>query len=397
MFQRLLRYITKKSYPLNTIFISKEKLENNFRVLSNINPKIKIAPVLKSNAYGHGIELIGKLLDDRKWKVEGGKPEIPFICVDSLLEAYQLQKAGIKSEILIMGYIDPQSLQRRKLSFSYAVWDLKLAEAINKYQKGANVHIFVDTGMNREGVGLECRGWKMEDGQKRDYCLEHFIEALKKLENINIVGLMTHLAIPTDPKHPLAKKQLNKFKKAQKITKEKKLNLKWVHIGGGEVLFSIKNLPCNLVRAGKILYGIMLHPRGVTTFKPILKMTTKIVQIKKISKGEQVGYDGTYTTKKDIISAVLPMGYNDGVDRRLSNIGVVLVDGVECPIIGRVSMNVTSIDINNVKNPYVGQEVLIFSDNPDDPNSFEHAAEICKTIPYDLLVHLNPSTKRLVV
>ncbi len=97
-----------------------------------------------------------------------------------------------------------------------------------------------------------------------------------------------------------------------------------------------------------------------------------------------------------MVIGILPVGYYDGIDRRLSNKGSVIVDKVECPIIGLISMNITTIDLTSVENPYVGQEVLMFSDKLEDPNCILKAAKLCGTIPYDILVHLASSTRRIV-
>ncbi|HBQ50661.1 TPA: hypothetical protein DD690_01620, partial [Candidatus Daviesbacteria bacterium] len=125
---------------LNRIEISRKNLLENYRFLSAINRKIKIAPVLKSNGYGHGIIEVAQILD---------KVGAPFFCVDSLYEAYELYKAKIKTPVLIMGYTNPENLKIKKLLFSFAVFDLQTVEILNKYQPGCAVHIFVDTGMSR--------------------------------------------------------------------------------------------------------------------------------------------------------------------------------------------------------------------------------------------------------
>lgn len=353
-------------HPLNVIELTQRNLLQNYKYLSSLNKNTKIAPVLKSNAYGHGILEVGKILD---------KVNAPFFCVDSLYEAYQLFRANIKTPILIMGYIDPKNLQVKKLPFKYAVFDLDLAKAINKYQPAAKVHIFVDTGMNREGIRLND--------------LPQFLKELKKFKNIKIEGLMSHLASDS-------KKQFNNFLYARKIIEREGIKTMWLHILNTQGLLYTSDVSSNLARVGLALYGIDSpgkHPK----LKPVLSFKTKLIQIKKIKKGERVGYGGTFKASHESIIGILPAGYNDGVDRRLSNKGVATIDKVECPIAGKVSMNITTIDISKVKNPKLGQELTIYSDHPKDVNSLENCAKICDTIPYDLLVKLHPSTKRIIV
>lgn len=382
MLQFINRLFGRGYQPLNKVIVSKDNLIFNYNYLSNLHKDIKIAPVLKSNAYGHGIAQVGQILDSAK---------CPFYCVDSLYEAYLLKKSRVKTPILIMGYVSPESLKVKKLPFSYAVFDIDQAKILNKHQPGSKIHIFVDTGMNREGV-------KVED-------LREFILQLQMLENLEIEGLMTHMAVAEEPGNSTTKKQLVNFKKAQKIAHEAGINPKWIHMGGSGAVLNFKDLPCNLLRVGKALYGIG-PSLSYTSLKPVLKMTTKIVQIKMISKGDKIGYDSTFTAYKSMVIGILPVGYYDGIDRRLSNDslrasssskGSVIVDNIECPIIGLISMNITTIDLTNVENPYVGQEVLMFSDKLDDPNCILKAAKLCGTIPYDILVHLASSTRRIVI
>lgn len=315
--------------------IRAKNLVENYKILSK---KLPIAPVLKSNAYGHGLVLAAKILD---------KLHPPFFCVDSLFEAYELSKAGIKSQILIMGYVSATNLRHKKLSFAFAAYDKENLLNIAKYQPQAEIHLFVDTGMSREGIPLKN--------------LPEIIKVIKR-NKIKIAGLMSH------PARPGA--QVTAFHRAQEM-----LPTKWAHMG-----FS-----GNVARVGLDLY----------LTNPVLRFMAKIVQSKKIEKGNKVGYDGTFTAKKKMTLALLPAGYNEGIDRRLSNKGVVKIRGKFCPIVGRVSMNLTSVDVSKVPNIKVGDEAIIISDKHSNPNSVINIAKTCKTIPYEILVHIQPSLKRV--
>ncbi len=361
--------IFKKEYKtLNRIEISKDNLLSNYKYLSSLNRKVKIAPVVKSNGYGHGLINAAKIL--QKFKP-------PFFCVDSLYEAYELLKVTIKTPILIMGYTDPQNFKVKKLPFSYAVFDLEIAQVLNKYQPNCGIHVFVDTGMNREGVTLKD--------------LPEFLKHLKKYPNLKIEGLMSHLASADDKKDPLNRLQISNFKRALEICKKSGVHPKWIHLQNSDGLaFNLRGCNVNMARVGLALYGISNDPN----LKPVLSLKSKIIQIKKLKKGNRVGYNGTFIAKEPITLGVLALGYYDGMDRRLSNKGFVLVEGVICPIIGKVSMNITTIDISKVKNPFVGQEAIVYSDNPKDKNSIQNCAKFCSTIPYELLINLASSTRR---
>lgn len=351
--------------PLNTIEISKKNLLNNYRYLSSINRKLKIAPVLKSNAYGHGLIPVAKVLAQKN---------PPFFCVDSLYEAYELSKNGITTQILIMGFIDPTSLKTKKLPYSFAVYGRGQIDALSKYQPQAKIHIFVDTGMHREGILPEE--------------LPEFLEYINKT-SLEIEGIMSHFGESENSKNPLTIQQISKFEQTIKS-----FHPKWIHISNSGGILNNLGIG-NIGRAGIALYGISPITLDLK-LKPVLKLKTHIAQVKNLKKGESVGYNFTYKAKRELKIAILPIGYNDGVNRRLSNKGFVTVRGVDCKIIGRISMNITTINITNIKNAKVGDEVIIFSNNNQAKNSIENTAKLCGSIPYELLVGLAPSTKRTI-
>ena len=361
-----------KTYkPLNLITLSKTNLTKNYSYLSKISSSIKVAPVLKSNAYGHGIAKVAKILD---------KNNLPMFCVDSLYEAYELQKANIKTPILIMGYLNPENLKVKRLPFSYCVYDLTLLKAINEYQPGAQVHIKVDTGMHRLGVQIDQ--------------LEEFLKKASNYKNVKIVGLMSHLASADEPQHPQNKIQIENFQKAKKIISKYSSDLKWFHLAASDGLINFHQTLSkftNLSRVGLALYGV--NPKDAN-LKPVLELKSHIAQVKNIQKGEYIGYSGTFKANKKMTLGILPIGYNDGVDRRLSNAGEVKVKGKSCPIVGRLSMNIAAIDVSKVANAAIGDEVTVISKNSSDKNSLLNLANICKTIPYELLVHLSPTSIR---
>ncbi|MBI2017411.1 alanine racemase [Candidatus Daviesbacteria bacterium] len=359
--------------PLNLIEVSKENLIKNYQYLSSLSSGIRIAPVLKSNAYGHGLVNVGKVLDNL---------EVPFFCVDSIYEAYELLKSKVKTPILITGYVNPNNLKVKQLPFSFAVWNLELVESISKHQPNASIHLFIDTGMHREGITLDD--------------LPEFLVQIKEYKNLKLDGIMSHFASVKNTHDPLYINQLENFKKALEICKKDALSFKWIHIAASDGLQNgdLKTLSkiTNVARVGLALYGVSEKKENLN---PALTFKTKIVQIKKLKKGESVGYDGTFIASHDMLIGILPAGYNDGIDRRLSNKGFVKIEDKYCKIIGRVSMNLCTIDLSPVKNPQIGSEVIIYSDNPEDKNSILKLASSIYTIPYELLIHLTSTTKRI--
>ena len=226
----------KKYYPLNKIEISADALRANYAHLSQLASGVMVAPVLKSNGYGHGIQIVAKLLDDMG---------APFFCVDSLYEAYELQK--IKTSILIMGYVDPRNLKNRQLPFSFAIYGKEQLSALSKYQQKTKIHIFVDTGMHREGISLSD--------------LPSFLKHIKSLKNIDVEGVMSHLGAGDNISS--TKEQIEIFDDAKRIVLASDFHPKWFHIAASSGLLhnaDYKKNIGNLARCGIAIYGI--EPEG---------------------------------------------------------------------------------------------------------------------------------------
>lgn len=173
---QLKKLLGRNYHPLNIIEISRKNLISNYRKLSSLTKNIKVAPVFKSNAYGHGLVLTAKILDPL---------HPPFFCVDSLSEAYELYKIGIKTPVLIIGYVNPENLSIKKLPFSYAVYSYAQLKTLLKYQPKAEIHLFIDIGMHREGISHD----KIND----------FLTKLKDEERKRITGVMSHFAQSNRP------------------------------------------------------------------------------------------------------------------------------------------------------------------------------------------------------
>lgn len=361
----------KKYTPLNHIEIYQQKLLDNYKYLQIKSGKM-VAPVLKSNAYGHGLLETAKILDNT---------HAPFICVDSIYEAYALQKANIKTPILIMGYVAEQNLRIKKLPFMLAVYSAEMVHAIATYQPQALVHIFVDTGMHREGIIISD--------------LAAIVQQAKH-SRLHIVGIMSHFASADKPNHPTTRKQVSLFQKARQLVAAEGIIPTWYHIAASNGILFADNYPedlANIVRAGISLYGIDHKDRN-RKLKPILSLMSTIVQIKEIEKGESIGYDFTFKALKNMRIAILPIGYNDGLDVRLTNSGMVKIHNQYCKIVGKVSMNITTVDISKVKNVKVGDKVTVYSANANAENSIDKMASVTGIMPYELLIHLHPSTRR---
>ena len=362
----------KKYHHLNKILIDKQALINNHKFLQQLQPQARVAPVLKSNAYGHGLTTVAPIFDQLK---------PPFLIVDSLYEAYELYKQNIKTPILIIGYTDYRNYAIKPLPFHYSIFDLETAQALNKHQPGCSIHIFVDTGMSREGIQLKN--------------LLSFIKKLQKLKNLKIKGLASHFA-DADNQSDLSftKKQLKNYHQALQILNDHNINPQWKHISASAGAFKTKDKTFNLIRAGIASYGISPFEKQLTHLKPALTFQSTLIQIKQLLKGDLISYSLTYQAPKNMTIGILPAGYYEGIDRRLSNKGVVKVHDQYCPIVGRVCMNLTIIDLSKVKTAKIGDKIEVYSSDQTTKNSIFHQAKTARTIPYKLLTGLTDSTHK---
>ena len=173
-------------------------------------------------------------------------------------------------------------------------------------------------------------------------------------------------------------------------------DLRYIHCSATAGSAHLPEMAGNVMRLGIGLYGfnVSTEPLGL---RPALEMRTSLTSVRALAPGEHVGYNATFETSVPATIASIPAGYYEGVDRRLSNKGVVLVRGVPCPIAGRVSMNITSIDVSAVPGARVGDAAIVISADPSAPNSVEAVAKACGTIPYEVLVHIPAHLRRAVV
>lgn len=380
------RFFKIPSYrTLNELQISSSALQHNHALLRHTYAHLQIAPVLKSNAYGHGLELVAPVFDQLR---------PPFLVVDSLYEAYAITRLKLKTPILIMGYTHRANLIYKQLPFQWVVFDLETARALNRSQRDCQIHIFVDTGMHREGVPVAQ--------------LDEFLSSLQQLSNLKIVGVCSHFADADGAGLQAVsrtKQQIKQFRQALRCLQTRGIEPQWRHIAASAAtLKKVAHRDCTVARVGLASYGLSPLPQLSNPHKkiknqliPALRFTSTIAQLKHLQKGDWVGYGARFTARKPMTIALLPAGYYEGIDRRLSNGGCVYVRGVQCQIVGRVSMNMTTIDVTKVADVCVGDEVEVFGSDPDRANSISASADFAKTISYELLIHLASSVRRRLV
>ncbi len=380
------------------IEISKENLIHNVRLHRKIIGKnVKLISVVKSNAYGHGIILISKVLDSLK--------EVDILATVNLEEAIILRENKIKKPILVLSYygilenkneLKKQIIYAIKNDISIMVYDMDMLKFFDRVAKSINqklkIHIKVETGMARIGVPYN-----------EAY---EFIKKAKGLKNIDICGLVSHFATTEESNQYFAKFQLTNFKNLISILEKNNLNIPIKHISASAGINLSKENHFDAVRLGISLYGLYASKENETAvskkmkffkLKPVLSWKTKIFQIKKIKADTLVGYGCAYRTTKSIKMGLIPVGYFEGLDRRFSNNGNVLVAGKLCRIIGRICMNITMIDISNIKNAQIGDEVVLIGQQLGRELKVDNMAEDIGTINYEFVARLNSCIPRKLI
>lgn len=337
-----------------------------------------ILVVVKGNAYGHGIYEVSKTL-------EGAGAD--FLGVATLDEALLLRRKDITVPILVLGTLLPHELEAAiENDVSLTLCDHSLATAADReasrLNKKANVHIKIDTGMGRLGVWHE---------EAVDY-----IEAVNALENVEIKGIYTHFSVAGRDKF-FTMYQFNSFKTVIESLSAKGIEIPYRHAANSIALINLKKSHLNLVRPGIIIYG--MYPKKSfsrkLSLKPALSLRTRIVFLKKTPEGRSISYGRTYITQKPTIIATLPIGYADGYGRILSNKAKVLIRGERAPVVGKVTMDQTMVDVGHIENVRVGDEVVLIGRQGSNDIRCEELAKVAGTIPYEIVCSITNRVPRV--
>lgn len=378
------------------IEISKNNLLHNFHAFERLVNPSKIIAVVKANAYGHGLEKIAQILSADAKFIQGS-----WLGVDSLEEALMIKKiSGNKVPIIILGFTPQTNLEIVvKNNFRQVVYS---AEQINKLQtitkklgQTSLVHLKIETGTNRQGVG------------ERE--LPEIIKAFKKSPQVKFEGAYSHFADIEDVNNessgikkanPFAARQLKRFKQIINTLRENGLDPAMHHMAASAASLLYPETHLDFIRLGISLYGLYSTPPKVgvgVKLLPVLSWKTVVAQIKTVKKGETVGYGRTWTAAKESKIAVLPIGYADGYSRRFGNTARVLINGQYAPIVGRICMNMCMAEVTNIKNIKVEDEVMLLGQQDNKNITVEELAALDGTINYEIMARLNPLIFKRIV
>jgi alanine racemase len=381
MISKLKKIIKPKYETLNKIEIKRSSIIHNFKILQKEQPQAVIFPVLKSNAYGHGLKEMCEILNDT---------EAPMVALDSFPEA-QVAYKYFKRRVLILGEMPGDAYSYCKLNRTdFCVYNSSSLKSLAELGK-ARIHLFINSGMNREGIQN----------------LETFLlENKKLLSKVEVVGLCSHLSSAENATGLQNKKQLESFLKNLDILETNGYKPKYVHLGNSAAVFTLHDERLNAFRSGLALYGYNpLNPGSLfydkaSELKPALTLNSTIVSIQSLQAGDPVSYNESYRAKESTKSAVIPFGYYEGLNRELSNKAkfVWRKNGEQflLPIAGKVCMNLCCLDANDFS-VKIGDKVEVISSNPQAENSVINLAKLSNQIPYDFLVKLQANIRREIV
>jgi len=373
--------------------ISKDAYSKNIDFFrSKILNGADISVVIKANAYGHGI------LETAQIATECG---LNIFCVNSLKEALELRKAGFDQRIIILGPIMMIMLEEAVKNdlecVCYNIDNLnELSEAAQRTGKSAKIHLKIETGTNRQGIA----------GKE----LENFLNVLRSKENIVLKGVYSHFAnIEDTTDHGYAKYQMETFRKEVTRINDAGFSDYDLHFASSAAAVIFQKTHFSMIRLGISQYGLWPSKETYLTYitehghgpehvlAPVLTWKTVISQIKTVPSGQYVGYGCTRQLTRDSKIAVLPIGYSDGYDRKLSDNGYVLVHGKRAPILGRIAMNLTMIDITDIPETVLEDEVILIGEDQGQIIRAEHIASLIGTINYEVVTRIPEHIPRIVV
>ena len=378
-------------YPLITACIDLDALGKNIQGLRALmSPSCRFMAVAKADGYGHGA------VRTAKKALESGAS---WVGVARLHEAVELRNAGIFAPILVLGYIHPsQAAEASDLDITVTVYDLEMAARLSSqakaFAKPLQVHLKVDTGMGRVGIILTeiPRDQDIRKKAVRD------IREIKRLPGLDLQGIYTHFAAADSRDKAYTRLQIEIFDTLLSDLSRAGIDIELRHAANSAGIIEFPEAHYDMVRAGISIYG--LYPSGdvdrtrVSLF-PVMTLKSLVTSVRKVPKGFFVSYGITHETQTATTLASVPIGYADGFSRLFSSNGQMLVSGQRAPIVGRVCMDQTLIDVGHIPEVSIGDEVILMGSQGKETLGADELADRVQTISYEIVCVLMPRVKRI--
>ncbi len=361
------------------LYINIQNLKKNYKNLKNLAPECKFLPVIKNDGYGHGLIPVARALSE-----EG----VFGFGLFELEEALLLRKHGFIHPLLLLSGFEKSWLEDmyafRIIPVITSFEELfALKDFLLKKSGKMEVHLKINTGMNRFGFNLEE--------------LPQIIEFLKENPFISPAGLMSHLSA-SEKDEEFTQDQLKNFNQALSVFEKAGISFKFVHIANSGALI-FKRFIGNMVRPGISLFGSYpsFKARNYVKLYPVMTFETEIIKIRKLKKGESLGYGNEFVAQKDMTIGILPVGYGDGYPFSLSNKGFAYLRGKRVPVVGRVCMKCIFIDLTEIENPDPGERVILLGGKEEEKVPIDELASLASTISYEIFCNLGKSIKRVYI
>jgi alanine racemase len=340
--------------------------------------QVRFLGVVKADAYGHGLLPVARTL---------ARAGADYLGVGSLEEGLVLRKAGLGLPVLLLLGIVPEEADAAVAAdLEVVLYRQDVAQALNAAAaaqgKKARVHLKVDTGMGRLGLVADE--------------VMPFLEGLRACPRLEVLGLVSHLAVADEEDRTYTLKQLDQFSGLLAAARGRGWELPMSHLANSAALTDWPEAHFSLVRPGIMLYGSPAAPgrRPPVPLQPVMTFKTKVAQVKRVPPGSSISYGCTFTTQDWGILAVLPVGYCNGYSRLLSNRGEVLIHGRRAPIRGRVCMNLTMVEVTQIPGVGEGEPVTLLGQDGADRLSAEELAGWAQTISYEVYCNLGAANPR---
>ena len=372
---------TSTSFQKTRAEIDLGALAHNYRYLkSRVAEGVKVIAVVKADAYGHGAATVARALEGLG---------VDALAVALMDEAVALRKDGIESPIIVFGGALPgeeaAALHYGVLPAVHSIEALgRLSQSAKSLGMEARYHLKVDTGMGR--VGIDYRHLGM------------FLDHAMELPSVKMEGVFTHLSSADEDSSDYSSLQLNRFRSGLKELDARDIEVGMVHAANSAgVLFHPESW-FDAVRPGVALYGI--NPSSGwqdPELRPVLSFKSSVSLTKKVPAGSPLSYGRTFVTERDSIIASVPVGYADGLSFLLSNRGSVIVRDTLAPIVGRITMDTTLVDVTDIPGVSFGDEVMLIGEGSSVSITAEGIAETIGTIPYEVLCNISKRVPRVTV
>jgi alanine racemase len=370
-------------HPLTWAEIDLKAYAHNIRELRRITrPPARLMAVVKANGYGHGAVEVA-----REALLNGAQ----CLGVARLNEAIALREAGLEAPILILGYSSPELAPLLiKYELTQTVYSLSTASALSEQavRKGEkiNVHLKVDSGMGRLGLLLESTSGSPDKTAIQNTV--QTIESITRLPGLAVEGIFTHFATADSDDKSYADLQLQRFMELLNGLQKEGLAPPVKHAANSAAVIDIPDSHLDMVRPGIATYG--LHPsdevnKHIIDLKPVMTLKSRIIHVKEVAPGFNISYGITFQTKTHTTIATVPVGYADGFNRLLSSRGHMLVHGCRVPIVGRVCMDLTMLDVGGVADVTLEDEVVVFGKQGNEAVTADEIAADLDTINYEVV------------